>query len=205
MKGLIKTGIVIAVFIAIGISVSIIINNDLNKRLAAAYETGFDEGRVHGYVEGFQIGNKAGYQEGSKTGYLQGNGVDNISSREDGFYFVYNPTYDELQQILAEVKIILVEDETGSIGETHRVVHDYAAAHGIRVAYVRSQIAREASEGMVWIYQLVAFETTDRGLIIIEPWSHREVKVEVGKGYRELNGLPPSGYDDTITKTTMVW
>jgi hypothetical protein len=45
----------------------------------------------------------------------------------------------------------------------------------------------------------------DRGLIIIEPWSHREVKVEVGESYSKMNGFPASPYDDTVTKMTIVW
>jgi len=77
-------------------------------------------------------------------------------------------------------------------------------ANGIRTAYVRCQIARKAEERMVYICHLVAFETVDNGLII-RPRSHKEVKVEVGKSYSELNGFPTPPYDDTITKITIVW
>ena len=194
MKGLIRTSIIITALIAVGIVVSIIITGNITNRVTAAYERGFEEGRVQGYKVGFQEGSRVGYQEGSKVGYVRGNWGDYGSGYEEGFYFLYNPTYGELQEILAE-------SEASSAKE----IHKYVEAYGIRVAYVRCQIARKAAEGMVWIHQLVAFETVDSGFIIIEPWSYREVKVEVGKHYSELNDLPPRSYDDTITKITIVW
>lgn len=194
MKGLIKTSIIIAALIVAGSVTSIIMANDLGNRLAAAHERGFEEGHDQGYLEGFQEGSRVGYQEGSKIGYVKSNGGDYNSSQGTGFYFIYNPTYDEVHEILAK-------GEMGSAKE----IHDYAEANGIRVAYVRAPIARKAREGMVYLYQLVAFETVDHGFIIIEPWSHEEVKLEVGKRYSELNGRPTSPHDDTITKITIVW
>jgi len=194
MKGLIKTIIILAALIGVGIVTSIFITSDLNNRLALAYERGFEEGHTQGHVTGFQEGSEAGYQEGSQVGYVKGNRGDHDGSYGTGFYFVYNPTYDELPGILVE-----------SEADTAQEIHAYAEANGLRVAYVRCQIAREAAEGMVWIYQLVAFGTVDNGLVIIEPWSYREVKIEVGKRYSELNSFPARPYDDTITKITIVW
>ena len=194
MKGLIRTVIIIAVLIVVGIGASAIIYTDLSSKLVAAQERGFEEGHTQGYEEGFKEGSEVGYQEGSKIGYAKSDGGDYDSSGGAGFYFVYNPTYDEMQEILAE-------DETGSA----MGIHGYAGANGIRVAYVRCQIARKAAEGMVYVYHLVAFETVDKGLVIVEPWSDREVKLEIGKRYGELNSFLIPPYDDTITKITTVW
>lgn len=194
MKGLITTSIIIAVLIAVSSGASLIIYNDLNNKEAAAHERGFEDGLIQGYEDGFQDGSEAGYQEGSKTGYTRGSWGGDDSSNTTGFYFVYNPTYDEVREILAEIGM-----------SSAREINAYAEARGMRAAYVRSQIARKASEGMVYIYQLVAFETVDRGFIIIEPWSHEEVRVEVGKRYSLLNSRPLKDYDDTITKITIVW
>ena len=190
-----------AMLIVVGIGASAIVYTDLVNRLAAAHERGLAEGYNQGYLEGLQEGNKVGYQEGSKIGYTKGNEGDHDSGDETGFYFVYNPTYDEVHKILAEREQTLAEGKKDSAKE----IHNYAEANGIRSAYVRAPIARQAREGMVYLYELVAFETVDRGFIIIEPWSHTEVKIEVGKRYNELNGLPPRAYDDTITKITIVW
>jgi len=193
MKELIKTSIIVAVLIVVGIITSIIITSNLSNRVAANRERGFEEGRTQGYEASFREGGRAGCQEGSKIGYEMSQDKD-ISDFGEGFYFTYNPTYDEVQAILAESK-----------KTTATEINYYAEANGIRTAYVRCQIARKAAEGMVHVYHLVAFETVDKGLIIIEPRSHKEVKVEVGKRYSELNGFPAPPYDDTITKITIVW
>ncbi|MBA7542466.1 hypothetical protein ES705_34787 [subsurface metagenome] len=193
MKGLIKISIIIAALIGVGTLTSILITSNLSNRVAATHEYAFEEGRTQGYEVGFREGSRAGYQDGSKIGYEMSQDKD-ISDEETGFYFTYNPTYDELQAILAE-----------SNKTTAMEINYYAGANGIRTAYVRCQIARKTTERMVHIYHLVAFETVDRGFIIIRPRSHEEVKVEVGKSYSELNGFPTPSYDDTITKITIVW
>jgi len=110
------------------------------------------------------------------------------------FYFLYNPSYDEILTILSESHLYSAQE-----------ILDYSRANGIRAAYVRAPIARPAPDGRIYLYQLVAFETVDRGLVIIEPRSHREVKVAVGASYSLLNYFPQSPFDDTITKVTFVW
>jgi len=194
MKGLIRTTLIIVALVAVGVGASAIVYGDLTDDLAVARERGLEEGYAQGHEDGYQEGSKVGYQEGSKVGYVDGNGEDVNSSDEAGFYFVYNPTYGELLEMLAE----------GEMGSAREVI-DYAEINGIRAVYVRCEIARQAAEGMVYIHELVAFETVDKGLVIIEPWSHREVKVEIGRRYSELNGFPLPAYDDTITKVTIVW
>ncbi len=193
MKGLIKTSIIIVAFIAVGFVTSVIITNSLSNQVAANRESGFEEGHTQGYETGFHEGSKAGYQEGSKINYERSQDKD-ISDLGECFYLTYNPTYDELQAILAE-----------SNKTTAMEVNNFAEANGIRTAYVRVQIARKTTERVVHIYHLVAFETVDRGFIFIRPRSHEEIKVEVGKSYSELNGFPTPPYDDTITKITIVW
>lgn len=196
MKGLIITFIAITALIGAGIVDGVIINNDLNKRVDAAQERGYTEGYTQGYEEGLRQGGEAGYQEGSKTGYQEGKNGYNDDNSDQGTdsYFTYNPTYAEVQALLTESKMNYAQE-----------IHDYAETKGIRTAYVRCKIARQATEEMLNIYELVAFETVDKGLIIIEPWSHKEVKVEVGQSYNELNGFPASPYDDTITEITIIW
>ena len=194
MKGLIIS--VIVLFALIGVSIGVVshIRTDLADDVADARELGFEEGYAEGYNDGFMQGSEAGYQEGSRAGYETDNTVDGGSDNASGYYFLYNPTYDEMQEILTEGEMFSAKE-----------IHDYAEINGIRAGYIRCPIARQAPEGRVYLYQLVAFETVDKGLIIIEPWTHREVQVEVGKSYREVNGFLASSYDDTITKMTIVW
>jgi hypothetical protein len=194
MKEVVISFIVVFTLIGVCVGVSVLIYNNLISSVASASELGFDEGYARGYEDGFKEGSEAGYQEGSRVVYAKDKEIDGSSDNVAGLYFLYNPTYDEVREIL-------VESDMDSAKE----IHDYAEINGIRVGYVRCPIARRAPEGRVYLYQLVAFETVDRGLIIIEPWSHREVKVEVGKSYRDVNGFPVSPYDDTVTKMTIVW
>ena len=194
MRGLAITLGVILVIIVIAVGISVSVYTNLISSADIAHTRGFDEGYSEGYDEGLKEGNEAGYQEGSKLGYLEATGGTETEITDEGTYFLYNPTYEEMMIILGE----------GDMDSAQEIV-DYAESNGIRVAYVRAPIARVAREGRVYLYQLVAFETTDAGLVIIEPWSHREVKVAVGESYSKLNGFPASEYDDTVTKVTVVW
>ena len=194
MKGLIKTSLILAALIVVGIITSIILPSNLSNRVAATHKLRFEEGRTQGYEAGFREGGRAGYQEGSKIGYAMSQNKD-ISDFREGFYFTYNPTYDEMQAILAESK------KTTAMG-----INYYAEANGIRTAYVRVQIGRKAAEGKVWVYELVAFETVDRGLIFIEPQSDREVELVIGESYwRSAGGIRPIHYDDTVVEVRLLW
>jgi len=187
MKGLIKTSLIITALIGAGFITSVIITGNLDNQVAANRELGLEEGRAQGYDIGYYEGNKTGYQEGIKINYetSQDTGTNDL---EEGFYFTYNPTYAELQAILAET------DKT-----TAMEVNNFAEANGIRTAYVRVGIAAGGS------YRIVAFETVDRGFIFISPRSHEQIKVEVRKTYSGLTGFPSPSYDDTITKITIAW
>jgi len=170
MKELKILGIVIGVLIIILISVTIVAEN----KITDAGERGFSEGYAQGYVAGY------GFEEEISADYL-----------------VRNPTYDQVQEILAE-------DETHCAYE----INNYAETKGIRAALVTVSTVqiRDIKLMRPWSVILVAFETVDKGLIFIEPGSHKEVKVEIGKRFSELNRwfrLLPG--DDTITKITIVW
>ncbi|MEK7354530.1 MAG: hypothetical protein AABZ77_08510 [Chloroflexota bacterium] len=193
LKGLTIAFLVIGVLVGASFGVSALISVKLNNNMNTAQTQGYTAGYSKGYDEGLIKGNEAGYQAGSKLGYIAAGGAA-VSINETGYYFLYNPTYDEITSTLARSEM-----------DSAQQILDYAKANGIRAAYVRVPIAREASEGRVYLYQLVAFETVDRGMIIIEPRSHREVKVETGQSYSALNGFPASPFDDTITKVTLVW
>lgn len=199
MKWLKILGIVIVVLIIILISVTIVVENKITdasergysegqtKGYEVGYEVGREEGQVQGYEIGYQEGSQAGYQEGKEKGYDSGykTGFDKRIGTD---YLVRNPTYSEVQEILAKDKTYSAEE-----------ININAEAKGIRAAYVWVGIAATGS------YRIVAFETIDKGLIFIDPQLHKEVKVEIGKRYSELIGLSLPDWDDTITKITIIW
>jgi hypothetical protein len=194
MRGLIRTTIIIAVLIAIGIGTSYVITTDMDNRLAATSRRGFEEGHVEGYEEGLQEGSRVGYQEGSKAGLEEVARGDYDISPESGFYFLYNPTYEEVQEILAE-------DTSGSAKE----MNDSAESRGIRTAYVRCRISTLEDEGKIYLLELVAFETVDEGLIFIEPSSQQEAELQIGRRYSELNRSSPLTFDGIISDIKIVW
>ena len=193
MKGLVITLGIMLAFVAIGVGVSAYVYVDLENDLENSQKSGFEEGYAQGYNQGLNDGHEAGYQEGSLVGFQAGQD-DEGDGDISGAYFLYNPTFSEVEGILQQSGLRTAKD-----------LHDFAEVNGYRAAYVRCPIAREAREGRIFLYQLVAFETVDMGMVIIEPKSHYVVEVEVGQSFSGLNGLKPVDYDDTITKVTVVW
>ena len=194
MKGLIKTTVAIIVVIAAGFGASVLVTYDLDSRVDATAERGLEEGLARGSEAGLQESIRDGYQEGSRTGYETAIGEERDFFSEDGFYFLYNPTYDEVQEILAE-------DTTGSA----RSINNYAEVHGIRTAYVRCRVVTTDGEGKIYIFGLLGFETVDKGFIFIDPSSHQEVKLEIGKRYSELNDFSALQYDGIISSVRIIW
>jgi hypothetical protein len=194
MKGLFISLVVILFITAASFGAAVIMHLNLVDSLQTARERGFDEGYGDGYEEGLVEGGIAGYQEGSKVGYLESNRPAASADPGEGFYFIYNPTYKEVQSIL----------DAGGL-DTAKAVIDYCVSNGIRVAYVRCQIVPDASSGTIYLRELVGFETVDNGMVIADPELRREVRVETGSSYSEINGIPAYSYDDTIGKITIVW
>ena len=207
MKWLGRIGIALGALIVINITVNVIITYILTNKVTAAYESGIQEGYAQGYVAGYQEGATVGYQKGSKAGYQEGSTAGHEKSKEEDYsneyiagfeetvstgYLVRNPTYNEVQQILAG-------EETTSVRE----LNNHVEGKGFRAAYVRYKTAYSVTKESY--YELVAFATTDKGLIFIEPASHKEVKLKVDKRYSELNGYSLPDYDDTITEIRIIW
>jgi len=206
MKRLKIISIVIGGLIVIGFIASVVMTNALNNRITAAQESGRQEGSAQGYVVGYQDGTIVGYQEGSEVGYQEGSTAGYEKGREEGYNYGYeagfdqgvgtgyplrNPTYSEMQQILAQ-------EETTSAGE----INNDAEAKGIRAAYVCVKIAAGRE------YTILGFETVDKGLILIDPqWptGPKEVRLEIGKRYSQLVGYLTPAYDDTITEIIIIW
>jgi hypothetical protein len=122
-------------------------------------------------------------------------------------YLLADPSY-------AEMKAFLEQDETS---EQEYLRNEYicvdfaanvkanAAEEGIRCAYV--VIEYLGTNG----HAIVAFDTTDRGLVYIEPQFDWDVELEIGRRYYECV-IPPPGqymvepdYDDTIARIIVIW
>jgi len=122
-------------------------------------------------------------------------------------YVLRDPSYQEMKDFLKQ-------DETS---EQEYLKNEYicvdfaanvkakAAKEGIRCAYVVIEYLGITG------HAIVAFNTTDRGLVYIEPQFDWEVQLEIGRRYYECV-VPPPGqymvepdYDDTIARIVVIW
>lgn len=122
-------------------------------------------------------------------------------------YVLRDPSYQEMKNFLAQDKTSEREYVEGKY-----VCVDFAAAvkanaakEGIRCAYV--VIEYRGGTG----HTIIAFDTTDQGLVFIEPQFDWEVEPEIGRRYYQCV-IPPPGYymtkpryDDTITRIVIIW
>lgn len=161
------------------------------------YETGLTIGYDEGEIIGFVAGEKDGYQEGWRSAYQpsQTQGYDNGYSAGyaeviDSDYLVHNVTYVRIMKML----------DNSNVKTAAQLNNEFEDA-GIRSGYVWVKYARGGGHGRA----LVAFDTIDKGIIFVIPWSHQIVHPEVGGNLFVLLNIPPDGFDGTITSITISW
>lgn len=122
-------------------------------------------------------------------------------------YVLRDPSYREMRDFLAWDRTSereYVESEYFCVDFAADVKAN-AAKEGIRCAYV----VIEYHEGGG--HAIIAFDTTDEGLVFIEPQFDWEVEPEIGERYYQCVSPPTGhymvkpGYDDTITRITVIW
>jgi hypothetical protein len=122
-------------------------------------------------------------------------------------YVLRDPNYQEMKDFLEQ-------DETSEQEylENEYICVDFAAdvkanaaREGLRCAYVVIEYL-----GLTG-HAIVAFDTTDRGLVYIEPQFDWEVEPEIGQRYYQCLIPPPGHYmtepddDDTIARVIEIW
>jgi hypothetical protein len=160
------------------------------------YQTGHEASNNQVYNQGKDEGYQAGYESGYQAGYKPGP-EQKIS---DG-YTLQNPTYPEMKTFLAQDPTnnnTYMEDKYVCV-DFAATVNNNAEAKGIRCAVV--DIFYPDGYG----HTIVAFDTTDRGLIYIEPQFDQEVKLIVDRSYSQLNNFTAPPRDDTIKRYLIVW
>ena len=177
------------------------IDGSYDSLIIAAYEDSYDYSYAQTYDVGYQEAYDPAYNKGHDKGYeigLETSLKEGIATRVE----LTNPTYKELMEFLAD-------DETDS---KPYVLNEYvsfdfavelnnnAEANGIRAAYV-------AVFSQEWGHGMVAFETTDEGLIFIESQSDREVRLVVGEPYpwRLVGAISPVIRFNPIVRIQIIW
>lgn len=156
---------------------------------AASYHQGYTQGKTEGYDEGYQ----SGYEDGFKPGQEQ--------KTSSVVYTPQNPTYQEMKTFLAQDTTDL-----NKYAPDEYICTDFAAAvnnnadtEGVRCAIV--DVFYPEGYG----HTIVAFETTDKGLIFIEPQFDQEVKLTIGQSYSQTNNFTPAPRDDTVNRYLVIW
>lgn len=132
----------------------------------------------------------------------------NYARLTEGYgYVLRDPTYMEMQDFLARDRTS--EEEYIDSGYTcldfAANVKANAAKEGIRCAYVGLEYRGGSG------HAIVAFDTTDRGLLFVEPQFDWEVDLEEGRRYYQCVITAPGhymatpDYDDTITRIVVIW
>ncbi len=169
------------------------------------YSQGYSQGKTEGYDEGKQTGYQLGYTEGrtvgTKEGYAQGLEAGAVNG-----YNITDPTYAEVLAFLREDKTNQNEYVNPSYVCSHfaRDVCNNAESQGIRCAFVDMRFPDSG-------HALIAFNTTDKGLVYFEPQTDEKVVPSIGKNfYQCVEPRPgyyyePPPFDDTITDVVVIW
>ena len=122
-------------------------------------------------------------------------------------YVLRDPSYQEMKDFLKQDETSEQEylrDEYICVDFAANVKAN-AAREGVRCAYVVIEYLGTTG------HAIVAFDTTDRGLVYIEPQFDWDVEPEIGRRYYQCV-IPPPGqhmvepdYDDTIARIIVIW
>jgi len=131
----------------------------------------------------------------------------NYDSLTDGYgYVLRDPTYREVKAFLAADKTDArtYVDDSYVCEDFSLDVKIHAMQQKIRCAFVSIRFVGDNAG-----HAIVAFDTTDMGIIYIEPQSDEEVNLQVGKHYWTqcliTNVYYTTTYDDTIERFNVIW
>jgi hypothetical protein len=168
-----------------------------------AVYAGYTYGRINSpsglpqdtYDTGLKMGKEIGYQSGYQAA------MNSLDKQKTDLVVLRNPTYNEMRDFL-------VKDSTSKLpyDQDERICTDFAAdvnnnakKQGINCAIVYILYGETG-------HSIVAFQTTDRGLIFVEPQYDQEVTLVVGRSYSQINRFrKQDSVDDTIVRYILSW
>jgi hypothetical protein len=168
---------------------------------AASYAAGLYKGNETGFRNGYYNGTSAGYLQGYSVGLAEAVCIN--TTAESGVY-LRNPSYAEMQAFLE----LDLTDENEYFEDNYtcfdyaKDVVNHAFEHGLICGSVYIEFPDSAHE-------IVCFNTTNRGLIYIEPQTDQPVTLTIGQHYAQdeliqlLNLLEE--IDDTVIRFGIIW
>jgi hypothetical protein len=170
-------------------------DNGQEEGYSTGYSTGYGKGDSVGYNRGYTKGYDGGYSTGNSTGYTKG-----INDLAKSGFTTRNPTYSEAMVFVQSNQVDKNIYNTDSY-TCYDFTADFIDA-ALKIGYRAGFVYIELKEGA---HAIVCFNTTDRGVIYIEPQSDEQVSLEVGKPYwNRAKYLPPT-HNDTILDFGIIW
>jgi len=172
----------------------------------SGYELGYGNGNSTGYTLGYNNGNltgyESGYRNGNSTGYSSGYGNGYLKGVIDGAgtgYNIRDPAYQEMLTFIA-----LDRTDENQYSENYSCFHFTAdvEAHAYQAGYRCGFVHIEYPD---YAHAIVCFDTTDQGLIFIEPQLDDIVTLSIGQSYSNLNEYKKPDFNDTIISFTIIW
>jgi len=165
----------------------------------AGYKEGFNNGNLTGYNQGYNKGYSIGFKEGNETGYEAGYEIGFQAGFSITGYNIRDPTFKEVLQFLEHDQTDKNEySENYTCWNFAADVKNNAFKTGYRCGLVYIEFEFSA-------HAIVCFNTTDKGLIFVEPQDDKIVKVEIGIDYWTDNGYNVIVFDETIIRYGIVW
>ena len=168
-----------------------------------SYNIGNSQGYQVGYNEGKQSGYEFGYSQGYNDGNVSGYNVGYLKGVEDGVgrgYNIRDPTYQEVLTFIAsdQTDKNQYNEENYTCANFAADFKNHAFEAGYRCGYVLIEFPDAA-------HSINCFNTTDKGLIFIEPQDDNIVSLTIGQPYWNRTIYESPTYNDTIVRYTIVW
>jgi len=197
----------IGIMAAVGVGGFILYNVAYAVGDATGYDNGYSSGQKVGYItgnqdgysDGYNLGKYEGYDEGEADGYTTGY-ADGLDAGTGHGFCLKDPTYAEAVAFIHSdhTDRHYYDEDNYVCSHFSRDVCNNAEAAGWHCAYVE---LRYSDSG----HSIIAFDTIDRGLVYFEPQFDDEVRVEIGRGYSQLNDYVIPYWDDVIQDVLVIW
>lgn len=189
----VKANILVAVLCAL-LTLTCLLERDFNECSAAGYILGFKDGNQTGFGIGYNYGKSTDHALGYEDGYLQ------WTSYGAGRGFnIRDPTYLEALNFILQDQTDKNEynSENYTCLNFAADIKNNAFKAGYRCGFVYIRFPEAA-------HAIVCFNTTDYGLIFIEPQTDEIVKLEIGKPYWDRTRYMIT-YNDTVVSYVIIW
>ena len=168
-----------------------------SNQISQAYNTGYNQGSQQGRESATYLAYQSGYNAGFVNG-CNGTSEDGLVVPSTG-YNIRDPTYGEMKAFLAADQTDMHEYDVDGYNcvDYSKDVCNNAFNAGYRCGFVYIELSGP------YAHVIVCFNTTDCGIIFIEPQYDCEVTLEIGESY----GSNPQSQssDDIIMSYDIIW